>query len=104
MFIELSSECVALRDIDDFSRFHVEVPADMTLDGIDSALRAANLGRVNEAGTAIKISELRARVGEGREPQCTAFDEMIAYATDKGWVSSDGGDLSAHIIRNEPKK
>ncbi|GAF43141.1 hypothetical protein [Rhodococcus wratislaviensis] len=104
MFIEVSSKFVALRDTDDLSRFHVEVPADMTLDGIDSALRAANLGRVNETGTAIKIKELRARVGEGTEPQCVALDEMIAYATVNGWVSSDGGDLSAHIIRNEPKK
>ncbi|QSE80480.1 MULTISPECIES: hypothetical protein [Rhodococcus] len=103
MFIELSLGFVALREFDDLSRLHVQAPPEMTLESIDSSLRAANLGRIDDLGTAITISELRARINEVWAPRSPAFDKMIAYATDKGWVSSDGRDLRAHIIRKESK-
>jgi hypothetical protein len=61
------------------------------------ALADAALGTVDGDHVWLSVSALRA-AGDGSSKWSSAFDGMVAYASSKGWTSTDGSLLRAHIV------
>lgn len=59
------------------------------------------LGRLDGNHAWLHIEMLRDAAAEGVHADAAewraSFDQMIAYATGKGWVSDDGRDVRAHV-------
>jgi hypothetical protein len=67
---------------------------------LDEALRQARLGRWDGGDEAdLDVAELRRRaVAEGVPPGWTRrWDDMIAYAARRGWLSPDATTVRAHV-------
>ena len=91
---------VRVADVDDLTKLHLAVGA-LTDEDVDSALRAAGMGRLVDGDTGVlDVAGLRAAA----QPQATAagwaedFDQMVAYARDKGWSADDGAGLQVHVV------
>jgi hypothetical protein len=95
-----------LADGADLSRFHVEVrhPGDgpPLLSAVDAGLRAADVGWTEGDAAFVTVAALR-RLADGVgvvSPEWdAAFEQMLAYAASKGWLSEDGAAVQAHIQR-----
>ncbi|WP_324278576.1 hypothetical protein [Blastococcus brunescens] len=86
-------------DIDDLGRLHLAL-GQVTDDEAADVLERAGLGRFTDSETAVlDVAALRAAA----EPRATApdwqtrWDEMIAHARSKGWLSADGSGLQVHV-------
>ena len=96
MIIPVGREKVAVDEPGNTAELAVK--ADQRLDQaqIAAALHASGLGRLGDDGHAwLAISELRARSVGPQSASAEAFDAMVAYAADRGWVAED--ELRAHI-------
>jgi hypothetical protein len=63
-----------------------------------AALSAAGLGELS--GDHVWLSVARLRAAADASPEGAAgFDGMIAYAAGKGWMSADGTQVQAHVVR-----
>ncbi|NEK84227.1 hypothetical protein GCU60_00355 [Blastococcus saxobsidens] len=86
-------------DVDELNRLHLALGA-VTDEEATEALERSGLGRLQDAETAfIDVAALRAAA----EPQSSApgwasrWDEMIAGARARGWLSADGASLQVHV-------
>jgi hypothetical protein len=86
-------------DVDDLGRLHLALGA-VTDEEAAEVLERAGLGRFRDGETALlDVAALRAAA----EPRATAphwqarWDEMVALARSKGWLSEDGASLEVHI-------
>jgi hypothetical protein len=86
-------------DVENLTALHLAL-GEVTDDEAAEVLERAGLGRFKDADTAfLDVAALRAAA----EPRATApdwqtrWDEMIALARTKGWLSEDGSSLQVHI-------
>ena len=89
---------VRVVDVDDLNRLHLAL-GEVTDDEADAALRAAGLGRLEDAETGVLDTEaLRAAA---RRPSDGDWDrrfaEMVDVAREKGWTDDDGTTLKVHV-------
>ena len=96
MKITIDSAQPVVHEADDLKSLSVRVAA--------GAPTAAALGIVDDDGAHVWIPVERLRemaaatiVSESREAWQVEFDNMIRYASSKGWVGSDGTTVRAHI-------
>lgn len=95
MRISVTESGVHLLDPADFSRFHVE--SALPAPGIDAALQAAGAGRVDGDHAFVSLAFLRSHAPADDGQWSDGLQRMIAYAQSKGWVSTDGDHLQAHV-------
>ncbi len=86
-------------DVDNLSALHLAL-GEVTDEEAGEVLERSGLGRIEDGDTAfLDASALRAAA----EPRATApdwatrWDEMIASARSKGWLSEDGTTIQVHI-------
>ena len=96
MIVAIGPDSVTLLEPDDFTRFHV------TVTGLDRAAADALLRRQDAGSVAddalVAVSALRAWSGRAGDADWNAgFSRMLGYAGSKGWLSSDGSQIQAHI-------
>ena len=90
---------VRLEEVDDLARLRLAVGA-LTDEDVDSALRAAGLGRLVDGDTGVlDVAALRAAAQAKAtvDGWDAAFDEMVAEAGTKGWTADDGAGLQVHV-------
>ncbi|MQA14887.1 MAG: hypothetical protein GEV09_12140 [Pseudonocardiaceae bacterium] len=99
MFVEVSPHGVAVREVDDLTRLHLQA-RDVDAQAVAAALRDSGSGELVDADTALlELDALRGRA----EPASTLTDwparweAMIGYAGEKGWLSEDGRCVQVHI-------
>ena len=89
---------VRVVDVDDLSRLHLAL-GEVTDEEADEALRAAGLGRLEDAETGVLDTEaLRAaaqRSGSGDWGR--RFADMVEHAREKGWTDDGGATLKVHV-------
>ena len=85
--------------VDDLTSLHLAL-GEVTDEEADEALRAAGLGRLEDAESGVlDAAALRAAA----EPRATApdwaarWDAMVAGARSKGYLSEDGASLQVHV-------
>jgi len=93
MVIRVTPTGATVEDADNLRQLHVEAS------GVDDATAAtaieeAGLGTLDGDHAWLDVAALRAR---GTDEWRASFDDMIAYATTKGWV--DGDRVRAHVVR-----
>lgn len=88
---------VSLEEPDDCRRFHVAI-RHLSEDAAQQALEREDVGAFSGHDTAwIKITALRELAGTRVQPDWPErFDGMLRYAQSKGWLSSDGSQVSGH--------
>jgi hypothetical protein len=86
-------------DVDNLHSLHLAL-GEVTDEEASEALESAGLGRLQDADTAfLDAAALRAAA----EPRAKAadwsaqWDEMVARARTKGWISDDGASLQVHV-------
>jgi hypothetical protein len=86
-------------DVDNLSALHLAL-GEVTDEEAAEVLERAGLGRFRDSDTAfLDVAALRAAA----EPRATApdwqarWDEMVALARAKGWLSEDGAGLRVHV-------
>ena len=86
-------------DVDDLHSLHLAL-GEVTDEEASEALERAGLGRLRDADTAfLDAAALRAAA----EPRASSpdwaaqWDEMVAKARTRGWVSDDGATLQVHV-------
>jgi hypothetical protein len=90
---------VRVVDVDDLGRLHLAL-GEVTDEEADEALRAAGLGRLEDAENGVLDTEaLRAAAQQGGPDSDWArrFAEMVDYARTKGWTDDDGATLKVHV-------
>ena len=87
-------------DIDDLARLHLAI-GEVTDEEAAEVLERSGLGRFQDSTTAfLDAAALRAAA----EPRATApdwaerWDDMVASARSKGYVSEDGASLQVHVV------
>jgi hypothetical protein len=88
---------VRVVDVDDLSRLHLAL-GEVTDEEADQALRAAGLGRLEDAENGVLDTEaLRAAAGGGGGDWDARFADMVERARGAGWVTDDGASLRVHV-------
>lgn len=89
---------VRVVDVDDLARLHLAL-GEVTDEEADAALRAAGLGRLEDAETGVLDTEaLRAAAQRaGSDDWGRRFADMVEYARSKGWTDDDGATLKVHV-------
>jgi hypothetical protein len=88
----------AVTEPDDLKRLHAEFRAVGDADAA-AALAAAGLGTVDGDNVWLSAAALRA-AGDGSADWLAGFEAMLGYAASKGWASTDGELVRAHIVRS----
>jgi hypothetical protein len=100
MIIELTPDGCTVTEPDNCTQPHVATTLPTRHD-TGSALQEAGMGRLDGDGAhaLVDLDQLRthARASATRADWDSKWEEMIAYATEQGWVSSDGCFVGAHI-------
>lgn len=100
MIIEFTSDRCTVTDPDNCTQLHVATTSPTRHD-TGSALQEAGMGRLDGDGVhaLLDLDQLRtrARASATRCDWDSRWEEMIAYATEQGWVSSDACFVRAHI-------
>ncbi|WP_417217812.1 hypothetical protein [Arthrobacter sp.] len=99
MYVDIDTTGHAtLRDVGNLRELKVIAPAIADAD-VASALETAGWGQLDGEHAWLSIAALR-EAGTGQEAGWEAgFDDMIAYATSKDWLSADGLGVRAHLER-----
>jgi hypothetical protein len=89
---------VRVVDVDDLGRLHLAL-GEVTDEEADAALRAAGLGRIEDAETGVlDTGALRAAAQRaGSEDWERRFAGMIDLAREKGWSDDGGTTLRVHL-------
>lgn len=98
MKIMVSSNQVEIIEIDNFKQFHIEASGDTN--SLQAQFTQHKVGSVQDAHhAAIAIDFIRAQAGELAQQTewQTGFNNMLAYAKTKGWLTEDGQAVLAHI-------
>jgi len=100
LYLRISSKSVELVDPSDLSSFRAVCPAGLGHGELVDIVRREELGEVLPAGGHLMVPlETLRRLAAGRVGPTWEqdLDEMIAYATRKGWLSEDGARVRAHL-------
>lgn len=100
MYVTVTAAGVQIGAAADCTSLDVRVAPDRR-SSLDEALRHADLGRWDGGDEAdLDVAELRRRaVAEGVPPGWTQrWDDMIAYAARRGWLSPDATTVRAHVV------
>ncbi|WP_410673699.1 hypothetical protein [Amycolatopsis sp. cmx-4-68] len=94
---------IELREHLDCRRFHVSVPSEVDSAALAAVFAESGAGTVDGSGALVEIGEIRRMALElGVDPDWhERFARMVAYATEKGWVSADGARFAAHVVPDE---
>ena len=89
---------VRVVDVDDLGRLHLAL-GEVTDEEADAALRAAGIGRLEDATTGVLDTEaLRAAAQRGSDGDWERrFADMVDVARQKGWTDDDGTTLKVHV-------
>jgi hypothetical protein len=89
---------VRVVDVGDLARLHLALGA-VTNEEADSALQQAGLGRLEGETGWLDVAALRSAGDReaGDTDWAGRFDDMVAKAREKGWVSDDGESLQVHV-------
>lgn len=100
MFVSISSSGHGpqLMSVDDLTSLAVRVHAKAVDPGaVSSTLRSAGAGDVADGHAWLNIGWLRTAAGTPGPDWPDRFAAMLEYAKDRGWLSSDGRRVRAHI-------
>lgn len=98
MIVYLTAVAATVHDADDCTRLHVST--DLPETELDEALRVTGTGRIAAEGTALLTLDMlstRARAAASLPNWAERWDEMLAYAARKGWITENGTAVQAHI-------
>ena len=88
---------VRVVDVDDLSRLHLAL-GEVTDEEADEALRAAGLGRLEDAETGVLDTQaLRAAAQRPGDDWERRFADMVEHAREKGWTDDGGATLKVHV-------
>lgn len=104
MYVEVTvaqsiSKQVALRDVDDLTRFSVHVPKDASVELVSRSLAQSGAGRLEGDEVAVSVEWLRRRTASRPEQWHGSFERMLDYASATGWMDLAGEAVIAHIER-----
>jgi hypothetical protein len=100
MYVVLTAAGVSVGAAADCTSLDVRAAPDRR-SSLDEALRHARLGHWDGGDEAdLQVAELRRRaLAEGVPPDwAKRWDDMIAYAARRGWLSPDGTTVRAHVV------
>jgi hypothetical protein len=85
---------------EDFKSFKLVVQGAAEARRLDEALGALGHEQPGGGHAWLRIDGLRGLAGElsGDPSWSEGFDAMVAYAGTKGWLSSDGEEIRAHVV------
>ena len=90
---------VKVVDVDDLTRLHLAL-GEVTDEEADAALRAAGLGRLEDAETGVLDTEALRAAAQQRGSDGDwerRFADMVDLARQKGWTDDDGTTLTVHV-------
>jgi hypothetical protein len=88
---------VRVVDVDDLGRLHLAL-GEVTDEEADAALRAAGLGRLEDAETGVlDTAALRAAAKQSSDDWERRFADMVDHARQKGWTDDGGTTLKVHV-------
>jgi hypothetical protein len=90
---------VRVVDVDDLSRLHLAL-GEVTDEEADAALRAAGIGRLEDAETGVLDTEALRAAAQHRGPDGDwerRFADMVDVAREKGWTDDGGTTLKVHV-------
>ncbi len=97
--VDLRAGCCSLDDPADFTAFHVLVEG--AADGATSATVVSTLGAdggaVDDDHVFVAVDAVRRLAGSRDQHWDAGFAGMLGYAESKGWMSSDGSMIRAHV-------
>lgn len=101
MIVKVRGTEVVVQHADDLKR--LKIVTDEPTETLDSSLRSAGLGRVDESAdeALLDLTELRRQASATRtDPQsASGWDSMVAFARQAGWVTDDSAEVRAHVER-----
>ncbi|MEU9064702.1 hypothetical protein AB0D13_39175 [Streptomyces sp. NPDC048430] len=102
MYFHITADSVELVDPQDVKAFSAVCPLDLADEDLVTTVQRAGLGELLPRGEHLMISveAIRRLVGDRVRPSWSQdLAKMIDYATSKGWASTDGSRIRAHIER-----
>jgi len=101
MILDISETAATLTEPDDCGRFHVRVPADLTVDAVDNVLAQSAAGhRIGTDQVAVNIRWLRSSAHDVAPDWADRFDKMLAFAGTKGWLTDNGAGVYGHVTHD----
>jgi hypothetical protein len=101
MIVDITGTAVALTEPDDCGRFHVRVPAGLSVEALDAVLAGTGAGyRSGTVQVAVNISWLRSSAHEVGPDWADRFDKMLAFAGTKGWLTDNGAAVYGHVTHD----
>ena len=86
-------------EVEDLKALRIEVTGGMPREAFD----LGELGRIVDGYGWLNIEALRAAGGRASDPRwLRRFSAMVEFAMSRGWTSSDGGELRAHMVGAGP--
>ncbi|OYN76182.1 hypothetical protein CG716_22805 [Mycolicibacterium sphagni] len=91
---------VSLRDPQTFTEFHIVAVGDRNAEALSAALESADVGFASGPDqayiTAAAVIRLVGPASETPDWQ-RQFDQMVEYATTRGWYDTASGAIAAHV-------
>jgi hypothetical protein len=100
VYVAVTAAGVRVGAADDCTSLDVRAATDRR-PSLDEALRRADMGRWDGGDEAhLQVAELRRRAAADGVSADWArrWDDMIAYAVRRGWLSPDGTTVRAHVL------
>ena len=104
MYVEVKgaqngSDVVALRNVEDLTRFSVHVPKNSSAELVSRWLTQSGAGRLEGDEVAVNVEWIRRQTGSRSEEWHGSFERMLAYAATRGWIDPAGEAVLAHVER-----
>jgi hypothetical protein len=98
MYVRVILGAVTVEEPDDCTSLAVRAP-NIPEDVVDKEIAGAGLGRSRGGHAELDVERLRAMASSAatRPDWHDGFDEMLAYAARRGWLSADGRRVVAHV-------
>ncbi len=95
MYVAVAGSSVSLEQPEDTRRFKVSAATGSDVDG---ALRANGWGEIEGDDALVSVEAIRrAAAGRVSDGWAADFQAMLDYARGKGWLTSDGMRIRAHV-------
>lgn len=105
MIVYLTAAAATVLDADDCTRLHVYTQ--LLNHEISHALQVTETGSIASDGAALltlDVLRARAHMAATAPEWAQRWDDMIAYAARKGWLTEDGSAVQAHIETPRQKR
>lgn len=96
MYVEVERGASVLREREDFTRLHVQVPPRTGADALNVALKCSGAG-FGEGAHARLMTQWLIDAADVDASWLRSFENMLDFAETKGWLSDDRSTISAHI-------